>query len=100
MFDNFCSVIVPTEPPAAAVRENNQWQLCPRDRTIFHPGQADIGGRRKFPERYGLRLPCAWIPNSACQRRIGIEKLDTGRPRGRTQTTKYYGINPTCIAYQ
>ncbi len=61
-----CSVIMPAEPPAPTVGENNQRQLGPCGGTILYARQPNIGGRRKITERYIFQLPCAWIPDGAC----------------------------------
>jgi hypothetical protein len=96
----FLNVMVRPEPTATAVRDNDQRQLCPGDRTVLHGLKWIDKGHRKTAERYIFRLPCAWIPNGACQIWIGIEKLNAGRPRGRAQTTQDEGKSPTRLAHQ
>lgn len=96
----FCRVMVPAEPASAAVRDDHQRQFAPRDRTVLYALKGIGPVHRKAAERYALRRRRPGIPDGACQIWIGIEKLDAGRRRRRTQTTKYYGANPTRIAYQ
>src|SRR5258708_29499180 len=96
----FLDVIMPAEPTASAVRDNDQRQLCARDRTVLHALKRIDKLHRKTAERHTLWLSGAWIPNGACQAGVGIEKLNACGPHGRAQTTEYDSLSPIRLEYQ
>lgn len=81
-----CGVTMETEPAAATVGEDNQRQLRASERTIFHTVKRIGKGHREAAKPHALRLRCAWIPNSACER-WSVEQLDASAPRRVCQTT-------------
>lgn len=87
-------VVMLAEPAAAAVREDHQRELRPRDGTILHALQVEISTDRKPAQRYVRRLCCARIPDRACECGIGLEKLNARGLRRRAKTAQNDGESP------
>lgn len=58
-------VMVRAEPPAPAMREDHQRQLCAGDGTILHALQVELGADRKTTKLHLARLRRARIPDRA-----------------------------------
>jgi hypothetical protein len=78
------------------VRENDERQLCARDRAILHADEAIVDGHGHVAEIYVFRLRPAWIPDRARQIRAMLEKLNTCGVAGRSQATENDNASPKC----
>lgn len=91
-------VVMLAEPAAPTVRKDDEGAFRAYGGTVLRPLQVEIRTDRKAAQRHMRRLRCARIPDRACERGIGLEKLNARGMRRRDETAENNGESPKRIA--